>query len=91
MKFILLSVSVSCRNLLEGRCVLLMICLRKQAVAMVVMNRRLFELESSFPASGKIHENFVLPEGEKTKAITRISYCLVPCVCVVVGVVDFGS
>ena len=80
-----MSVSVRRRNLLEDRCVLLMICLRKQTVAMVVMNRCSFELESPFPASEKIHEHFVLPEGKKTKAITRISHCLVPCVCVVVG------
>ena len=86
MTFILLSESVSRRNSRQGRCVLVMICLRKQAVAMVVMNRRLFELESSSPASGKIHEHFVLPESEKTEAITRISHCLVPCVCGVVGV-----
>ena len=48
---------------------------------MVVMNRCSFELESPFPASEKIHEHFVLPEGKKTKAITRISHCLVPCMC----------
>ena len=57
--------SVRRRNLLEDRCVLLMICLRKQTVAMVVMNRCSFELESPFPASEKIHEHFVLPEGKK--------------------------
>ena len=62
-----LSVSVRRRNLLGDRCVLRMICLRKQAAAMVVMNRRFFELASSFPASGKIHEHFVLPECEKKK------------------------
>ena len=63
----LLSVSVRRRNLLEDRCVLLMICLRKQTVAMVVMNRCSFELESPFPASEKKSRAFCPARKQKNK------------------------
>ena len=60
-------------------------------MAMVVMIRCSFELGSPFPAPGEIHTHPVLPENEKGTVNADISHCLVPCVCVVVGVVDVLS